>query len=144
MATPQSKVNVGLTSVILFFITLLTGLSLHVRTHSPHEEPHKVLIICHCAAGLLMVCFAGWHGIQFRKVLNAMRKRFLWFWFDTWIVILLICLAFLTGIAKIIVSSGATHMGLHHYVLGLVMSIAIIIHLIRGIPALNRLRKISR
>lgn len=91
-----------------------------------------------------MTAFACWHGLQFRKMLGAIKNKFLWFWGDTWVVIVFICLTFLSGLVKLLSPVKIPNLGLWHYWFGIIMSIAIIVHLFRGIPSWNRLRKINQ
>lgn len=132
-----------MTLVILFLITLATGIILHLKKHGIVLEPRPVIKIIHWAAGFAMVTFAVWHGIQFRKVLPALRQKFTWFWCDTWIVILLLTLTLISGAIKLLSPVKIPHLGLWHYWFGLIMSISAALHLVRGIPSWNRLRKIK-
>lgn len=141
MATPRSKANVGMTLLVLFVITLVTGIILHLKKHGIIIEPRSVIKIIHWLAGFLMVIFACWHGLQFKKVLSAMKKRFRWFWADTWVVIVFGALAFITGLVKLLSPVKIPNLGMHHYWFGIIMSVAIAVHLIRGIPGWKRLRR---
>lgn len=143
MASPKTKVNVGITLLFLFVITLVSGVILHLKSHGIIIQPRSVIKVVHWVAGFLMATFACWHGIQFRKMLTAMKTKVRWFWGDTWIVILFMCLTVLTGLVKLLSPVKIPHLGLWHYWLGMIMSLAIIVHLFRGIPSLNRLRKIK-
>lgn len=140
--TPKSKANVGITLLVLFLITFITGIILHLKSHGMVIQPRTVIKVIHWTAGFLMGAFACWHGVQFNKMLGAMRNKFRWFWCDTWIVILFLCLAVLTGFVKLVSPVKIPHLGLWHYWFGLIMSIAVAVHLIRGIPGWNRLRKL--
>ncbi len=143
MATPKSKANIGITLVILFAITLVTGIILHLKKHGIIIEPRSVIKIVHWIAGFLMVGLALIHGFQFKKMLSAMKAKFLWFWGDTWVVIVFICLTFITGAIKLLSPVKIPHLGLWHYWFGVIMTVAVIVHLFRGIPSWNRLRKIK-
>lgn len=143
MATPGSKANVGLTLLILFLITLVTGIILHLKAHGTIIQPRAVIKLIHWVTGLLMVSFACWHGIQFKSMLSAMKARFRWFWGDTLAVILFIGLTLITGLVKLLSPVKIPHLGFWHYWLGMIMSAAIIVHLFRGLPSWNRLRKIK-
>lgn len=90
-----------------------------------------------------MAGFACWHGVQFNKMLSAMKTKFRWFWGDTQIVIIFIGLTVLSGLIKLLSPVKIPHLGLWHYWFGMIMSVAIIVHLFRGIPSWNRLRKIK-
>ena len=143
MATPKSKANIGMTLVILFAITLVTGIILHLKKHGIIIEPRSVIKIVHWIAGLLMVGLALVHGLQFMKMLSAMKAKFLWFWGDTLVVIVFICLTIITGAVKLLSPVKIPHLGLWHYWFGIIMTVAVIVHLFRGIPSWNRLRKIK-
>lgn len=143
MATPKSKANIGMTLVILFAITLVMGIILHLKKHGIIIEPRSVIKIVHWIAGLLMVGLALVHGLQFKKMLSAMKAKFLWFWGDTLVVIVFICLTIITGAVKLLSPVKIPHLGLWHYWFGIIMTVAVIVHLFRGIPSWNRLRKIK-
>lgn len=132
-----------MTLVILFLITLITGIILHLKAHGTIIQPRAVIKVVHWVAGLLMAAFAYWHGMQFKKMFMALKAKCRWFRIDTWAVIVTIILTVLTGIVKLISPVKIPHLGLWHYGLGLIMSFTIIVHLIRGIPGWNRLRKIK-
>lgn len=143
MGSPKSKANVGMTLLILFLITLITGIILHIKSHGIVVQPRAVIKVVHWAAGFLMASFIIWHGIQFKKTLAAMKNKFIWFWTDSWIVIVFVSLTVLAGLVKLLSPVKIPHLGLWHYGLGIIMSIAVIIHLFRGISCWNRLRKIK-
>ena len=143
MATPKSKANIGMTLVILFAITLVTGIILHLKKHGIIIEPRSVIKIVHWIAGLLMVGLALVHGLQFKKMLSAMKAKFLLCWGDTLVVIVFICLTIITGAVKLLSPVKIPHLGLWHYWFGIIMTVAVIVHLFRGIPSWNRLRKIK-
>lgn len=141
MATPRTKSNVGLTLVILFIAVLATGIVVHMKKHGIVLDPNKVIKSIHWPLGFLMVAFACVHGVQFRKALAGMKKRFKWFFADTWVVIIFVALTFITGAVKLLSPIKIHNLGLVHYWCGMLLSAAIILHLIRGIPAWKRLRK---
>lgn len=143
MATPKTKADVGMTLVILFLITLVTGIILHLKAHGTIIQPRGVIKVVHWVAGFLMAALTCLHGVQFKKMLNAMKTKFRWFWCDTWVVILFTALTVLTGLVKLLSPVKIPHLGLWHYWLGLIMTAAIIVHLFRGLPSWNRLRKIK-
>lgn len=91
-----------------------------------------------------MALFACWHGIQFKKMFAAMKTKAGWFRCDTWVMILFICLTVLSGLVKLLSPVKIPHLGLWHYWFGIIMSVTIIVHLFRGIPSWNRLRKIKQ
>lgn len=141
MATPKLKANVGMTLIVLFLITLVTGIVLHLKKHGILIEPRKVIKIVHWVAGFAMTAFALWHGIQFKKVFGALKTKFRWFWCDTWVVIVFVSLTFLSGLVKLLSPVKIPHLGLWHYWFGMIMLIAVCIHLVRGIPSWRRYNK---
>lgn len=142
MTPARKKAAIGLSLTILFLITLVTGICLHLKKHGIVIEPRPVIKIVHWTAGFLMTLFACWHGHQFWKMLSGMKKRFRWFWGNTWAVILLLLATFATGLLKLLSPVKIPHLGMWHYDLGIAMAVVIAIHLIRGIPGWNRLRKL--
>lgn len=143
MATPRARANVGMTLFILFLVTFVTGIILHLKSHGIVLQPRSVIKIVHWVAGFSMTAFAIWHGTQFKKMLAAMKFKFRWFWGDTWIVIVFLSLTFITGLVKLLSPVKIPHLGLWHYWFGIIMTVAIIVHLFRGLPSWNRLRKIK-
>lgn len=142
MTTPKTKANIGMTLIILFVITLATGIILHLKKHGVIVEPRSVIKIIHWVAGILMSVFACLHGMQFRKMLSALKKKFLWFWGDTWLVIVFTALTLLSGLVKLLSPVKIPHLGLWHYWFGIIMTVFIAIHLIRGIPGWVRLKNL--
>lgn len=142
MTSPKTKANIGLTLVILFVITLATGIILHLKKHGTVIEPRAVIKVIHWVAGFAMVGFACWHGLQFRKMLNALKTKFRWFWCDTWVTVVFIGFTFLTGSVKLLSPVKIPHIGLWHYWFGIIMSVSIVVHLVRGIPGWKRMRGI--
>lgn len=139
----KSKANVGMTLVVLFIITLVTGIILHLKKHGIVVEPRPVIKTVHWLAGFMMAGFACWHGLQFQKMLSALKSKFRWFWLDTWVAIVFITLALITGLIKLLSPVKIPHLGLWHYWFGMIMSATVIVHLFRGIPSWNRMRKIK-
>ena len=78
-----------------------------------------------------------------QEELNALKKKFKWFCADTWLLIILFLATLLTGTFKLLTPVKIPHLGLWHYWLGIAMSITAIIHLVRGLPSWNRMRKIN-
>lgn len=144
MTTAKTKANVGLTLMLLFIVTLATGIILHLKKHGIVIEPRPAIKTVHWVAGFTMTALACLHGMQFKKMLAAMKKKFLWFWGDTWIVIIFTMLTFLSGLVKLLSPVKIPHLGLWHYWFGIIMSAAIVVHLFRGLPGWNRLRKASQ
>lgn len=143
MTTIKSKVNVGITLLFLFLIVVVTGVILHLKSHGTIIQPRGVIKLIHWIAGLLMAVFAAWHGTQVKKMLNAMKIKFPWFWYDTMILIIFLGLTLLTGLIKLLSPVKIPHLGLWHYWFGIIMTVTVLVHLIRGIPAWIRLKKIK-
>lgn len=144
MNSPKSKVQVGVSLLTLFLITVVTGIILHLKKHGIVVEPRPVIKIIHWSAGFIMACLTFVHGKQFWKMFSNMKQRFRWFWCDTLGVILFVSLTVLTGLVKILSPVKIPHLGLWHYSIGIAMTVVIILHLFRGIPSLNRLIKVTR
>lgn len=143
MVTLKSKANVGITLLLLFLLTLVTGVILHLKSHGTIIQPRGVIKIIHWVSGFLMVAFFIWHALDFRKMLNAMKKKYLWFWIDTYLVCMFTILAFASGLLKLLSPVKIMHLGLWHYWFGLLLAATALIHLIRGIPAFLRMRRIK-
>lgn len=143
MVTARSKVNVGVTLLTLFLVTLVTGIMLHLKKHGIIIEPRPLIKVIHWVAGFLMTGFACWHASQFWKMFGNMKKQFHFFWYDTCMVILMTAATFATGLVKLLSPVKIPNLGLWHYFLGIAMAIVICFHLVRGIPSLRRLIKAS-
>jgi len=141
MAQTQNKVNIGISLLMLFFITLVTGIILHLKKHGTIIDPRLVIKFIHWIAGILMIGLTCWHGSQFWKMFCKLKQRLLWFWIDTIAVTILMTITFVTGAVKLLSPVKIPHLGMWHYVFGIAMAIAIALHMVRGIPALKRLLK---
>lgn len=140
----KTKANIGIALVIAFVITLTIGVILHLKSHGIVVQPRGVLKTIHWIFGYTMTALLFIHWAQFGKTLNALKKRFRWFYPDTVLLIILFIATLLTGSVKLLSPVKIPHLGLCHYGLGIAMSITIVIHLFRGIPTWNRLRKSHR
>lgn len=140
----KTKANIGIALVIAFVITLTIGVILHLKSHGIVVQPRGVLKNIHWIFGYTMTALLFIHWAQFGKTLNALKKRFRWFYADTVLLIILFIATLLTGSVKLLSPVKIPHLGLWHYGLGIAMSITIVIHLLRGIPTWNRLRKSRR
>lgn len=139
----KSKADIGISLLIAFLITLATGVILHLKKHGILIEPRPLIKTVHWIAGFLMIVLACIHGKQFWKMFVNIKQRFRWFRCDTWVVIIFTSLTFATGLVKLLSPVKIPHLGLWHYWFGIIMSVVIAVHLIRGIPSWNRLRKIK-
>lgn len=140
----KSKVNIGIALAIAFAVTLITGIILHLKSHGIVMQPRSVLKIIHWVFGYAMTVLLCIHWGQFRKMLNALKKKFRWFYTDTWLLIILFIATLLIGTVKLLSPVKIPHLGLWHYAFGIAMGITVIIHLIRGIPVWNKMRNLSR
>lgn len=140
----KTKANIGLALVITFAVTLVTGIILHLKSHGIIMQPRSVLKIIHWLVGYAMTALLIIHWSQFSKMLTALKKKFRWFYADTWLLIILFIATVLTGTVKLLTPVKIPHLGLWHYAIGLAMSATALIHLIRGIPSWNRMRKYSK
>lgn len=140
----RTKANIGIALVITFAITLVTGIILHLKSHGIIIQPRSVLKAVHWIFGYAMTVLLCVHWAEFRKMLSALKKKFRWFYADTWLLLILFIATLLTGTVKLLSPVKIPHLGLWHYGIGIAMSITTLIHLIRGIPSWNRMRKASR
>lgn len=139
----KSKANIGIALVITFAVTLVIGIILHLKSHGIIIQPRGVLKTVHWIFGYVMAALLFIHWAQFQKMLNALKKKFRWFHVDTWLLIILFIATLFTGTVKLLTPVKIPHLGLWHYGLGIAMSITAIIHLVRGLPSWNRMRKIN-
>lgn len=140
----KSKANIGIALVITFAVTLVTGIILHLKSHGIIAQPRGVLKTVHWIFGYAMTALLIIHWAQFQKMLDALKKKFRWFYVDTWLLIILFIATLLTGTVKLLTPIKIPHLGLWHYGFGIAMSITAIIHLVRGLPSWNKMRKICR
>ncbi len=140
----KSKANIGIALVFTFAATLIIGIMLHLKSHGLIIQPRGVLKAVHWIFGYAMTVLLFIHWAQFQKMLNALKKKFRWFYADTWLLIILFIATLLTGTVKLLTPVKIPHLGLWHYWFGMAMGITAIIHLVRGLPTWNRMRKISR
>lgn len=130
--------------VITFAVTLIIGIILHLKSHGIILQPRDVFKTAHWIFGYAMTALLFIHWAQFQKILNALKKKFRWFYADTWLLIFLFIATLLTGTVKLLSPVKIPHLGLWHYWIGIAMSITAIIHLVRALPTWNRMRKFSR
>lgn len=140
----KSKANIGIALVITFAVTLVTGIILHLKSHEIIVQPRGVLKTVHWIFGYAMTALLIIYWAQFQKMLDALKKKFRWFYVDTWLLIILFIATLLTGTVKLLTPIKIPHLGLWHYGFGIAMSITAIIHLVRGLPSWNKMRKICR
>lgn len=140
----KTKANIGIALAIAFAVTLIMGIILHLKSHGILIQPRGILKIIHWGFGYAMTVLLFIHWSQFHKMLGALKKRFGWFYADTWLLIILFIATLLTGTFKLLSPVKIPHLGLWHYGIGIAMSITTIIHLVRGLPAWNRMRKSGR
>lgn len=140
----KTKANIGIALAIAFVVTLILGIILHLKSHGIIVQPRGILKTVHWIFGYAMTALLFIHWRQFRKMLNAMKKKFRWFYVDTLLLIILFIATLLTGTVKLLSPVKIPHLGLWHYSIGIAMSVTAFIHLIRGLPTWNRMRKSGR
>lgn len=140
----KTKANIGIALVITFVVTLAIGIMLHLKSHGILIQPRSVLKNTHWVFGYAMTALFLIHRTHFSKMLSAMKKKFLWFYADTWLLIVLFIATLVTGTVKLLSPVKIPHLGLWHYGIGIAMGITAFIHLVRGLPSWNRMRKHSR
>lgn len=141
MASVKLKSNVGMTIMILFVVTLISGIILHLKKHGLLIEPRALIKIIHWVCGFAMSVFTIVHWKQFNKMLSALKNKVKWFYVSTSFLEVMFLLTLVSGVIKLLSPVKIPHLGLWHYGLGIAMSILIIVHLFRGIPAWLRLRR---
>ena len=124
----KSKANIGIALVITFAATLIIGIMLHLKSHGIIIQPRGVLKAVHWIFGYAMTVLLFIHWAQFQKMLNALKKKFRWFYADTWLLIILFIATLLTGTVKLLSPVKIPHLGLWHYWFGMAMGITAIIH----------------
>jgi hypothetical protein len=137
----KNKALIGLGLVITLAVTLLIGIILHLKSHGIIIQPRGVLKATHWIVGYAMTALLCIHWSQFHKMLTAMKKKFRWFYADARLLVVLFIATLLTGTVKLLSPVKIPHLGLWHYGIGIAMSIAACIHLVRGLPAWNKMRK---
>lgn len=137
----KSKADIGIALVLAFAVTLIIGVILHLKSHGILIQPRSVLKIAHWIFGYAMAALLFIHWSQFHKMLNALKTKFRWFYADTWLLIILFIAVLLTGTVKLLTPVKIPHLGLWHYGIGIAMSVTALIHLLRGLPSWNRMRK---
>lgn len=137
----KTKANIGMALIITFLVTLVIGVILHLKGHGIIVQPRGVLRIAHWIFGYAMTALLFIHWSQFRKMLNALKNKFRWFYADTWLLIILFIATLLTGTVKLLTPVKIPHLGLWHYAIGIAMSVTAVIHLVRGIPSWGRMMK---
>ena len=134
----QQRGFLGIMLIILFLITAITGIMLHLKSHGIILQPRGVLKVVHWLFGLGMAIVAYLHGKQFFKMLIGLHKRFKFFQIATWIFIIAAIVTVATGFIKLLSPVKIHGLGLFHYQAGLIMSIAAILHLVHALPTLPR------
>lgn len=137
----KTKANIGIAMVGFFIIAVITGIILHLKGHGIVIQPRNIIKIAHWTAGYLMTALFFIHWSQFSRMLTALKDKFKWFYADTKLLIVLFIATLVTGTVKLLSPVKIPHLGLWHYWLGLTMGITALLHLVRGLPAWNRLRK---
>ncbi len=140
----KTKANLGMALVIAFAATLITGIILHLKSHGIIVQPRGALKVVHWIFGYAMTILLCIHWCEFHNMLSAMKRKFRWFYADTWLLIIFFIATMLTGTVKLLSPVKIPHLGLWHYGLGIAMSLTALIHLVRGLPSWNRLRKYGR
>lgn len=134
----RQKGIIGIILVILFLVTAITGIMLHMKSHGIIFQPKSILKVIHWIFGIGMAVFAYIHGKQFFNMLRGLRKRFRFFNVVTWIFIIAAIITVASGLIKLLSPVKIHGLGLFHYQAGLIMSIAVILHLIHALPTLPR------
>lgn len=81
--------GIGAWLVIAFCVTLIFGIILHLKSHGMIVQPRNVIKIIHWVAGYIMTVLLFVHWSQFGKMLTALKRKFAWFYADTWLLVIL-------------------------------------------------------
>lgn len=138
------KSGVGITLIVMFVITLVTGIILHLKKHGVVVEPRNVIKLIHWLAGFTMGVLACLHGKHFWRVLiNTLKKRTPTS-INTVVLSFFLIATVVTGLVKLVSPVKIQGLGLWHYWLGIIMSVSVLFHLFRGIPMLVKMINIGR
>lgn len=143
MANLRQKANMGTAMMILLAVTLIAGVTLHLKKHGILIEPRYAIKIIHWLCGFTMCGIAFVHWRQFDKALTAVKNKVKWFYASTTLLKLMLVMTVLTGAVKLLSPVKIPHLGLWHYAFGIVLGLSAIIHLVRGVPSWMRMRKIK-
>lgn len=138
MSSARLKALIGIALTILTLVAVATGVILHLKSHGIVIEPRKTIKVIHWTIGLAATVLVIVHRAQFARILTAMKQRFRWFHLDTVLLAAAFAATALTGLVKLLSPVKIPHLGLWHYWLGIVMCAAMLLHLLRGVPALLR------
>ncbi len=144
MNSLKIKSNTGLTLFALFAVTLTTGVILHLKKHGIIVEPRSILKVIHWIAGSSMAVCVCLHGTQFWKAFFYNFKKRSLSGVSTMILIVFIIAVVMTGWIKLVSPVKIHGLGMWHYWLGVIMSVAAVIHLVRGIPMLVKMIRAGR
>lgn len=138
------KSGVGMTLIVLFVITLVTGIILHLKKHGVVVEPRDVIKLIHWLAGFTMGVLACLHGKHFWRVfINTLKKRAPTS-INTVVLSIFIIATVVTGVVKLASPVKIQGLGLWHYWLGIIMSVSVLFHLFRGVPMLVKMMNTGR
>lgn len=144
MTNLKQKTNIGMAMMILFAITIVTGIILHLKKHGILIEPRTAIKTIHWLCGFGMSALTALHWKQFGKMLCAIKSHARWFYISTSVLKIILSLTLVTGAIKLLSPIKIPHLGLWHYSIGILMGLLTIIHLIRGIPSWRRHRKANQ
>lgn len=132
----KAKSGIGMALVVLFATTLVTGIILHLKKHGIVVEPRNVIKIIHWLSGFTMGVIACFHGKHFWRVFINTLKRRTPSGINTLVLLILLIATMVTGLVKLVSPVKIQGLGLWHYWIGIIMSVSVLFHLVRGIPML--------
>lgn len=141
MNNPKVKSNTGIALLVMFAITLVTGIILHLKKYGVVVEPRNVIKIIHWLGGFTMVFLVGLHGKHFGSVLLNSLKKHACTSINTIILITFVTATTVTGLIKLLSPVKIHGLGTWHFWLGITMSVSVVIHLFHGIPMLIKMIK---
>lgn len=134
----KAKKNVGIALLILFSLTLVSGILIYLKFFGIVVQPRSVLKVIHWVLGYGMAVLFLIHWKQFKAVLSALKAQKVFFYVNTCLLVFFCLAAILTGAMKLLLPVKIPYLGLYHFYFGVGMAVTGIIHLFRGIPALRR------
>lgn len=124
--------------VLCFVVVLTTGVMLHLKKHGIIIEPRPLLKMLHYCTGFVMVALTAVHVGNYIKSFKALSVKYPYTVINSQVLMVMLAIVFLTGLVKLLSPVKILNFGLWHYWLGIIMSVAAVIHLWRMLPWLMR------
>ena len=92
----------------------------------------------HYCTGFVMVALTAVHVGNYIKSFKALSVKYPYTVINSQVLMVMLAIVFLTGLVKLLSPVKIPNLGLWHYWLGIIMSVAAVIHLWRMLPWLMR------